>query len=449
MKPVLHAFIAVLLLGLGGCISSDSRYELNQPLTPGKRPAEKRVELHPRSDDTLFMLSFSGGGTRAAAMAYGVLKELAATQAKIGAHGENRRLLDEVDYISSVSGGSFTAAYYGLFGDRVFRDFESGFLYKDIEHDLASWLISADMLKRLLSPNYGRSDGVAEYYNRFLFENRHIDELIDKKGPYVEINAADFGRAARFGFSAARLKLICTDPASVSVGRAVAASSAVPVIFNPITLRNWADQCPHETPKWVSDALSAGAKNIRRYREASLYTSYMHPGKRKYIHLLDGGLVDNLGVRASIARSIRAGSLEKSLSVRGKSKTRRIVFIVVDAATNSSAKWDELPGDPPTDVIVSNATSMPLEQINLETLNLLQSQMKDWKEAGSNRDFHIIYLSFRQLGKEERAYMQNLPTSFALEKAQVDKLIEVGGRLLRGNAEYRRWLARILHEDAQ
>src|SRR5882724_8563328 len=64
------------------------------------------------SDSLQVFLAFSGGGTRAAALAYGVLEELARTQ--IIWEGQHRRLLDEVDYISAVSGGSFTAAYYAL-----------------------------------------------------------------------------------------------------------------------------------------------------------------------------------------------------------------------------------------------------------------------------------------------------------------------------------------------
>ncbi|MDX9835767.1 MAG: patatin-like phospholipase family protein, partial [Desulfobulbus sp.] len=79
-----------------------------------------------QSEDFVFVLAFSGGGTRAAAMAYGILQELRET--KIVKDGQQEQLLDQVSHISSVSGGSFTAAYYGLYGDKIFDTFESEFL---------------------------------------------------------------------------------------------------------------------------------------------------------------------------------------------------------------------------------------------------------------------------------------------------------------------------------
>ena len=72
------------------------------------------------ADETFVVLTFSGGGTRAASLSYGVLKELKNTILP----GTRRTVLDEVDVISTVSGGSFTGAYYALFGDRIFSDFE-------------------------------------------------------------------------------------------------------------------------------------------------------------------------------------------------------------------------------------------------------------------------------------------------------------------------------------
>lgn len=89
------------------------------------------------SSDSLFIVaSFSGGGARASALSYGVLQELARTP--ITWEGRQKRLVDEVNIINAVSGGSFTAVYYALYGDRIFQDFETHFLRKDWESELRS-----------------------------------------------------------------------------------------------------------------------------------------------------------------------------------------------------------------------------------------------------------------------------------------------------------------------
>jgi NTE family protein len=101
------------------------------------------------SEALLFYLTFSGGGTRAAAFAYGVLEELKEIMVMID--GKERRLLDEVDVISAVSGGSFTAGYYGLFGEGLFQDFEQKFLKKDIQGALAARILF-DPVKAIFRP---------------------------------------------------------------------------------------------------------------------------------------------------------------------------------------------------------------------------------------------------------------------------------------------------------
>ncbi len=96
------------------------------------------------------MLAFSGGGTRAAALSYSVLEELKKTQS--GRRDSQHPLLDDVGLISSVSGGSFTAAYYALWGDRIFSDFEPQFLKKDVQTDLLLRVLAPWNLVRLASP---------------------------------------------------------------------------------------------------------------------------------------------------------------------------------------------------------------------------------------------------------------------------------------------------------
>jgi NTE family protein len=89
-----------------------------------------------RDANRLFVcLAFSGGGTRAAALAYGAM--VALRQTRIDWPHPGSTLLDEVDCISSVSGGSFTAAYYGLFRDDLFTRFAERFLYRNFQGGLA------------------------------------------------------------------------------------------------------------------------------------------------------------------------------------------------------------------------------------------------------------------------------------------------------------------------
>src|SRR5213083_480180 len=116
----LSALAALLLLG--GCATRP----INPPITQAD-PAtgytfQSRMK-HFKSQDNLVVLAFSGGGTRAAAFSYGVLEFLQRTEV-IGPKGNRGRLLDEVDVITGVSGGSFTALAYGLYGDKLFAEYE-------------------------------------------------------------------------------------------------------------------------------------------------------------------------------------------------------------------------------------------------------------------------------------------------------------------------------------
>ena len=119
-----RSFCALLLvIVLTGCTTTPVYNQRLTEFSPNYGYRFENVEKQENSDDLFVILTFSGGGTRASALSLGVLQKLAATE--IEWKGRRCRLLDEVDVISGVSGGSFTAAYYGAFGDRVFTDFAS------------------------------------------------------------------------------------------------------------------------------------------------------------------------------------------------------------------------------------------------------------------------------------------------------------------------------------
>ena len=89
------------------------------------------VRPQPTSERPFVLLAFSGGGTRAAAFSFGLMEELGKVEYN-SSKGAKRHLLDDVEIISSISGGSFTSAYYALFPDNFFSDFPKRFLYRDI-----------------------------------------------------------------------------------------------------------------------------------------------------------------------------------------------------------------------------------------------------------------------------------------------------------------------------
>ena len=180
-RRVLSLLVGLVVLTEAGCTAASLG---NVPLAHWEPEGASPSPSHTtgsRSDELLLILAFSGGGTRAAAFAYGVLEELAATPVVLG--GRSRPLLDEVDLISAVSGGSFTAAYYGLYGDRIFRDFEAGFLKRPVERDLALQLFRPRNWVRLASLYFNRSQLAAEYYDEHLFNRATFADLAQRDGP--------------------------------------------------------------------------------------------------------------------------------------------------------------------------------------------------------------------------------------------------------------------------
>jgi hypothetical protein len=129
---------ALRVLGIGGVLlwaSACAQYAaVDKPLTewtPDRSDIEYEQIQGDRDSELLVMVAFSGGGSRASSLAYGVLQEL--NEIVISKGSESRTLLEEIDMVSSVSGGSFTAAYFALHGDKIFADFESKFLRKNVE----------------------------------------------------------------------------------------------------------------------------------------------------------------------------------------------------------------------------------------------------------------------------------------------------------------------------
>lgn len=394
-----------------------------------------------RGDHAVF-LTFSGGGTRAAALSYGVLQELRDTRVDSG--GKRLRLLDEVDSISSVSGGSFTAAYYGLFGDRIFRDYEDVFLRQSIQGTLIRQLLNPLYWWRSMFTAFDRTEMAVEYYDNHIFLGGTFGDIALGQRPYIEINATDLGGGQRFAFTQGMFDLICSDLGSFPLARAVTASSAVPVAFPPVVLQNHAGLCDTSHANRLRNIGAKQGLTGRKQELSKRLNAYRDRRSRPYIHLVDGGIADNLGLRALIDRMEAAGA---EMFIHGQTRVPKDVLIIMVNAEVNPERSIELSAEKPSVIDTVDAFSnAQIALYNQETKLLIAQKARemesDLRERGLDVKFYLAPVSFESLEEKSlKTFFNNLPTSLELSDSEVEVLISTGRRLLRKAPEYRAFLA--------
>ncbi len=445
-----------LFIGLTGC----AHYPVNVPLAkydPDYGYKGKNVRAPDKKEKLLLSLSFSGGGTRAAAFAYGALEGLRKTEVTL--QGKKVRLLDEVDAISAVSGGSFTAAYYGLFGDRIFIDYEEKFLKKNVQGDLTKGMLFNPVnWGRLFSAYYDRSDLAADYYDKNVFEGATFGDMLKRKGPQIYINATDMIHGTRVAFTQDSFDMFCSDLSPFPVARACAASSAVPIVLSPITLRNYAGTCGYQMPEVLKKAMELRELPNRQFDLANNLLPFLNSEKKPYLHLIDGGVADNLGLRVMIEKIAILGDAWKTLQASGVAEVEKVVIILVNAETEIDTKWDRQESIPPFAAMLDSFSSISISRYNVETVALMRETIPRWADeirrgrcASGEIDtspggcgdirFYVVEVKFDALkDKAERSFFKRLPTSFSLEPDEVDKLRDVAQRLLAESKDFQQLL---------
>ncbi len=458
--PFRHILWVVSALLVAGCASRP----INEPIAKvdpqaGYRPYLLIPKRQNNDPHTLFVLSFSGGGTRAAAFSYGVLEELRRTEIRVD--GKRRRLLDEVDLITGVSGGSFTALSYALYGERLFTEYEDRFLKRDVQGALAARALNPLYWRKYIGGTAGRSELAAEYYDEILFEGATFGDLLQKQAPVAVATGTDLSTGSRLGFFQNDFDLLCSDLNKVRLSRAAATSSAVPVLLSPVTLNNYGGTCGYQYPAWVRDVadpktqVRPSGRALQRYHEMK---SFQNSKDRPYIHLVDGGVSDNIGVRP-VLEAIQ--ELAASAEFRGEvgfGVIRRVVLMVVNSHSSPSTEWDRHESPPGFIPQLLQSTGVPIDRYSFETVETMKDLAEIWKWrrelqvaqarlAGATKaeaeakiprvTLEVLDVSFDAIkDPEERSHFMNLPTSFVLEPEEVDGLRQVAGRLLRGSPRY-------------
>src|SRR5262245_51778645 len=397
-------------------------YDLNSGYRFPRLSMQNGSEPVKNSDDIFVVLALSGGGTRAAALSTGVLNQLKATtfhlNPKTGepcSPGEAdcestpRSLLDEVDVISSVSGGSFTAAAYALYGPSMLkRDsiFQSNFLYYPLQRDLFAQAVYYPQNWPYLG---ARTEIAAKLYDKRVFEHATYQRLQQRPRPYIILNGTDATTGARFEFNQEQFDLLCSDLSQVPIARGVTGSSAFPGLLNSMALDSHNKQACGYTgpgsgvePDWVKLAIQDRPLNLTRYRAAQELLAYRDPN-RTTLHVLDGGLADNIGLRAVIravepsdrpighnpdASEVRGGW--SHLSMLNTRKTQTLIVITANARTRHDSKADTRVGGPSTIGVLGAASGIPMGNYSTDTLNHLQDTLFEQADAQIVKSLKIL-----------------------------------------------------------
>lgn len=388
------------LLLTAACAHFPETEPLSQPLRPSQGYRFENLGCGvANTNSVLVCLSFSGGGTRAGAMAYGVIRALAHTRID---HG-TKSLADELDIISAASGGAFPAAYYGAFGKTAFlREFRERVLLQDLGMG-TFWrgTLCPYNLVRICSPWFNRSDLASELYEDEIFGPYTYAHLEFRGRPFVVLNATDLQAGKRFEFTQDQFDGLGSSLGQVTIARAVAASSAFPVLLTPVAFRDFTAE-----------------------------------GER-YRHLVDGGIVDNLGL-GYVLESYEHGAIH-DLVQSGQVKT--LVFIAVNAHNHASDEMNDTPQAPGAASVLSYGISAAIDRLcedqMRELADLTQRGLGDAPHAGGNPAVYFIRVDLEDLpNPAQRERLLSVATTFGLPAETVDELVDASAGLLQRNPRF-------------
>ncbi len=467
------AVALALLLVMGGCAAIAP----NAPLSPASLndasgPISKggyRIQALPQKEtapDLLVLLSFSGGGKRSSAFGYGVLQGL--RDFSLPGYGPGARLLDAVDVISAVSGGSFPAAYYGLYRDRIFTDFDKDFLNRNIDNYIWGNFLLPWNYRWMFDGGYGTNDRMAEVYDKLMFHGASYADLQKQGRPMISIDATDVDHGLTFPFIQDQFDLICSDLSSYPLSRAVAASNGFPVLFTPITLESHRAACGNRVPYWLSrEAISSEAAHdeintgslSRASQFADASRKYLDADATRYVHLMDGGIADNLAMRSLINIMMVVTSDEETGNRIDLSRIRRILLISADGQSVNSAATARSQNLSSLGQIFNAVSGTQIDSYNFETMSLAHHQLEVLRDAIRKQrcsrgvtdnqpcddvQSTLVHLSLADVADAQtRARLQAIPTGLDVDSEDVKLLAETGRRQVLDSPELAQFRASL------
>lgn len=441
---------------------------LNQPINQvqsGKvPPIDADLVKRDRLDDDVYIgLAFSGGGTRASAFAYGLLQELRNTNRS----AENPDgLLKHVHLVSGVSGGSVTAAYYGLYGPAGLDTYRDEYLVKNGEKYMSVDAWNPVTLAKGLSGGANSRRTFGRFLNETIFHGATFADFAKQPGVLTWLNATDIANNTPFLFAPETFEALCSDLSTLPISEAVAASAALPLVFSPIVLESYAD-CDYAAPDWLQAANNnpEATSALRAYARA--LESYRDPEKIKFVKLLDGGITDNFGTTGlSLARA-KAQNPYGPLTATEAVRLKRILFLVANAGLLKDYKWTQQvrgPGGLQLAMAITNSSLSAATRVGYDVMRLsldiwhqdlvefrcglperevlkLRGSLEGWD--CTDVKLFVGEVSFEALDADFRDELNKVPTRLRLPEEQVDLTIRAAREAARLNPEFNGFLRSI------
>ncbi len=407
--------------------------------------------------DLLVLVAMSGGGKRSAAFSYGALKGM--REVLVPAPGGGRPLLHELAGISGVSGGSFTAAYYGLYRDQMFGNYEKNFLYSDTNAYIFGIYLLPWNWTWIVDPTVGTNDFMERVYDRTMFHGATFKDLQARGRPLIAIGATDISYGNPFLFTQEFFDVICSDLSAFPVARAVAASNGFPGLFSPVTLTNHAADCSGRRPGWESRVTEAERRDplSRLGAQANLLDKYLDANRTRYVHLADGGISDNLALRVAGSMMQNLAQSPTAITQGGIDRLRRILVLSIDGqgAQDTSVAQHKVVGG--LFSLFGLVSGGQIDRYNFETLNTVTDQVHAIGHAiqtarcargrivgGAPCDdvqAELIHISLANMPEgPDKDQLLAIPTGLTLKRHDVDLLVAAGQAAITTSEPLRRFL---------
>jgi NTE family protein len=425
----------------------------------GKEGYYPRVETEGPDGESLFILTFSGGGKRASAYSQGVLEALNATNLVDG-----RTMLDEVDMISSVSGGSVPAANFVAHGAGSFETFREDFLYFDAMARLKQELLYTPAVLWSLLVENKRIEAFVDILEDHVVSGDQTYASLRPDAPYLIMNTTDIATGLAFPLTQYQFDVICSDLGQMPLARAVAASAAYPVLLSSIAIENVAP-CPAQFRSgeigetYAVDLVRAlGYVGLMAGRTSAASVEKKPPivsagsaykrerGQRmlryiereqdyQYLHLYDGGINDNVGLAEPLwLLTDEGGSWKRQLNdYLENDHLQRITVLTANARSDPDT---DIPADEGSPNMLGVVSALIGASIDRRTTGLI-GQLGLAKTIGGRKpvwgDMGFDRIKDRQCARR----FANLPTDWALDKQQINALLMLGAAMTFATKAFR------------